>query len=82
MTRVLWTSTNTATAGSTVEMASMASTASKKLPPAPPISSGTSIPIRPSSKTRSISSGARCCSSSMARTFGAMACSANCRTVA
>ena len=80
-TRVFCTSTGIASAGSTREISSMASTDMKKLAPAPPYSSGISMPIRPSSNSsRSRSSGwLRACSISATR--GRILSSANSRTV-
>ena len=52
MTSVLWTSTTTPTAGSTRDSSSMARVAWKKVPPAPPWTSGTSMPMTPSVEER------------------------------
>ena len=79
--RVFWTSTSTPIEGSTAEIASTARIASKNVPPEPPYSIGTSIPIRPRLKSWGMSSGAKCCSSSIWRTSGAMFSVAKSRTV-
>jgi hypothetical protein len=55
MTRVFWTSTMTPTEGSTRESSSTASTAWKKVAPAPPSVSGISTAITPRSKSLSMS---------------------------
>ena len=58
----------------------MASTAMKMDPPAPPKRSGTSMPIRPSSKKRGMSDGSNLAASSMVSTRGRTSASANSRT--
>ena len=63
-------------------IASIASTESKKLPPAPPSCSGISTPINPNSNSFFTRPGANCCSSSIVRTAGAIVSCANFRTVA
>ena len=82
-TSVLCTSTSTATAGSTVDMASIAKTASKKLPAAPPNPQEPQCPSVPIQRAASPGPSANCCSwIHRQATFGAIVSSANLRTVA
>ena len=81
MTRVFCTSTRTPTDGSTVDSASTASTEWKKVPPAPPWASGTSMPITPSSNSRSMRARGILACSSISRTSGLISRAANSRTL-
>jgi hypothetical protein len=81
MTSVFCTSTSTPIDGSTRDSASTASTAWKKLAPAPPNASGISMPITPRSNSLSISSRAIFACSSMSRTRGRISRSANSYTL-
>src|SRR6266511_3996280 len=59
LTRVFWTSTKIAAEASTADSSSTASTVMNRLPPAPPCSSGISIPMSPSSKSLGIRTASR-----------------------
>uniref|UniRef100_A0A0S1MJ07 Secreted protein n=1 Tax=Phakopsora pachyrhizi TaxID=170000 RepID=A0A0S1MJ07_PHAPC len=81
LTSVLCTSTMTDTEGSTRASSSMPTMAAVKFIPAPPYSSGISIPIRPCSNSCSTTVGSICSASSISRTFGRMMSLANFCTV-
>lgn len=80
-TKVLWTSHKTLTLGSTRASSSIPTIAAVKFMPAPPYSSGISMPIRPCSKRDSMTVGSMVSASSMDRTLGAMVARANLETV-
>ena len=81
MHSVFCTSTITETDGSTEASASTARIASKNDPPAPPNSSGISIPINPNSNNCLTSPPSISCASSIPRTNGAICSCANSCTV-
>ena len=80
-TRVFCTSTRTPTDASIRESSSTARMAWKNEPPAPPYSSGVSMPIKPTSKHCFSSAGSRCPCSSIASTRLRISPSANSRTL-
>ena len=77
LTKVLWTSTSTLTLGSTRASSSIPTIPAVKFIPAPPYSSGISIPINPCSKRSSTIDGSILSASSISRTFGSMVSCAN-----
>ncbi len=70
----------TLTDGSTLASSSMPTIAAVKFMPAPPYSSGISMPMRPCSKHCSTTAGSMASASSMARALGSTASRANLRT--
>ena len=79
-TSVLWTSVMTLTLGSTLANSSIATIAAVKFMPAPPYSSGISMPIRPCSKHCSMISGSIFSASSISLVLGRMTSDANLAT--
>jgi len=76
---VLWMSAITETDGSARASSSMTSSAEVNELPEPSNSSGTSMPMKPWSKTALMSSGVIALASSIACTFGMISFCANCR---
>lgn len=77
LTKVLCTSHKTLTLGSTLANSSMATIAAVKFMPAPPYSSGISIPMRPCSKSCSTIAGSIFSASSISLDLGSMTSVAN-----